>query len=84
MQDAAVVILGFQFTRVEIVYSYDFTVSRLGPASGGAHEVALKYRFEIQEHGKSRKKDKFIPCPYLQPQKKKIKSLWLCSFDEFK
>jgi len=63
MQDAAVIILGFQFNRVEIVYSYDFTVSRLGPASGGAHEVALKYRFEIQEHGRSKKKDKFIPCP---------------------
>ena len=62
-QDAVVVILGFQFSRVEIVYSYDFTISQLGPASGGAHEVALKYRFEIQEHEKARKKDKFIPCP---------------------
>ena len=63
MQDAAVIILGFQFSRVEIAYSYDFTVSRLGPASGGAHEIALIYHFEIQEHGRTKKKDKFILCP---------------------
>ncbi|MBS1559795.1 MAG: type IX secretion system membrane protein PorP/SprF [Bacteroidetes bacterium] len=63
MQDAAVVILGFQFSQFEIVYSYDFTVSRLGPASGGAHELALKYRFEIQERTKTKKRDGWIPCP---------------------
>src|SRR5579859_3024743 len=63
MQDAAVVILGFQFDQLEIVYSYDFTVSRLGSASGGAHEVALKYRFEIPVNERTKKKDKFIPCP---------------------
>ncbi len=62
-QDAVVLILGFQFDRLEVVYSYDFTVSKLGPASGGAHEVALKYRFEIPENRKYKKKDKFIPCP---------------------
>lgn len=62
-QDAAVIILGFQFSRLEVVYSYDFTVSKLGPASGGAHELALKYRLEIPVNQKSRKKDKFIPCP---------------------
>jgi type IX secretion system PorP/SprF family membrane protein len=62
-QDAVVIILGFQFNRAEIVYSYDFTVSALGPASGGAHEVALKYRFEIMQHEKTRKREKFIPCP---------------------
>jgi len=63
MQDAAVVILGFQFDQLEVVYSYDFTVSRLGSASGGAHEVALKYRFEIPVNERTKKKDKFIPCP---------------------
>jgi type IX secretion system PorP/SprF family membrane protein len=62
-QDAAVIILGFQFSKMEVVYSYDFTVSKLGPVSGGAHELALKYRFEIPVNQKSRKKDKFIPCP---------------------
>jgi type IX secretion system PorP/SprF family membrane protein len=63
MQDAVVLILGFQFDQIEVVYSYDFTVSQLGPASGGAHEVALKYRFEIPVSERTKKKDKFIPCP---------------------
>ena len=63
-QDAVVLILGFQFDRLEVVYSYDFTVSRLGADSGGAHEVALKYRIEIPANAKvKKKKDKFIPCP---------------------
>jgi hypothetical protein len=62
-QDAVVIILGFQFNRLEVVYSYDFTVSKLGPVSGGAHELALKYRFEIPVNQKAKKKDKFIPCP---------------------
>lgn len=63
MQDAAVVILGFQFSQFEVVYSYDFTVSRLGPASGGAHELALKYLIEIPERKKTKKRDGWIPCP---------------------
>jgi type IX secretion system PorP/SprF family membrane protein len=62
-RDAAVVILGFQLNRFEVVYSYDFTISELGPVSGGAHEVALKYRFEIALHDKSKKRERFIPCP---------------------
>jgi type IX secretion system PorP/SprF family membrane protein len=62
-QDAIVVLLGFQFDRVEIVYSYDFTVSSLGPISGGTHEVALKYRMGIAMNSKAKKRERFIPCP---------------------
>ncbi len=62
-RDAMVIILGFQFNRFEVVYSYDFTVSELGPVSGGAHEVALKYRIEIGQHSKTKKPPKYIPCP---------------------
>jgi type IX secretion system PorP/SprF family membrane protein len=62
-RDAAVIILGFQLNRFEIVYSYDFTISELGPVSGGAHEIAMKYRFEIAAHSKTKKPQKFIPCP---------------------
>jgi type IX secretion system PorP/SprF family membrane protein len=61
--DAVVVILGFQLDKVELTYSYDFTVSSLGPISGGTHEMALKYRMGIQMHEKSKKKERFIPCP---------------------
>jgi type IX secretion system PorP/SprF family membrane protein len=62
-QDAIVLVLGFQFERLEIGYSYDFTVSELGPASGGSHEIAIKYKLGIQMHAKAKKKEKFIPCP---------------------
>jgi len=62
-QDAMVVILGFQFEKVELGYSYDFTVSELGPISGGAHEVAIKYKLEMAAQVKTKRKDKFIPCP---------------------
>ncbi|MEQ8302117.1 MAG: type IX secretion system membrane protein PorP/SprF [Cyclobacteriaceae bacterium] len=62
-QDAAVVILGFQFDQFELTYSYDFTISELGPISGGTHEVALQYKVSIQTNSRSKKKQKYIPCP---------------------
>jgi type IX secretion system PorP/SprF family membrane protein len=62
-QDAVVVILGFNLTKFEFSYSYDFTVSELGPGSGGTHELAMKYKLAIQMGGKHKRKQKFIPCP---------------------
>jgi len=62
-QDAVVVLLGFQMQKLELVYSYDFTVSSLGPIAGGAHELSVKYRLETEARSKTRKREKFIPCP---------------------
>lgn len=62
-QDALVLILGFQFQKLEVGYSYDFTVSNLGPISGGTHEVSVRYKLAIRTHEKSKKKERFIPCP---------------------
>lgn len=62
-QDAAVLILGLQFDQLEIAYSYDFTISELGAVSGGAHEVSVKYIMSISLRSKTKRKDKFIPCP---------------------
>jgi type IX secretion system PorP/SprF family membrane protein len=62
-QDAVVVVLGFQLTRFEISYSYDLTVSELGPSSGGTHELALKFKVDLATQVKAKKKQKFIPCP---------------------
>jgi type IX secretion system PorP/SprF family membrane protein len=67
-QDAVVVILGFNFTHIEFAYSYDFTVSELGPASGGTHELALKYKLHIYP-SKHKHKQKFIPCPTFNHRK---------------
>jgi len=62
-QDAIVVVLGFQLPNVELSYSYDMTVSELGPISGGAHELALKFKVDLATQTKTRKKERFIPCP---------------------
>ncbi len=62
-QDAVVIILGFNFEKIEVAYSYDFTISELGPISGGTHEVALKYKMGINQKARTKKKEKFIPCP---------------------
>ncbi|HEY9047994.1 MAG TPA: type IX secretion system membrane protein PorP/SprF [Ohtaekwangia sp.] len=62
-QDAVVVILGFQLKTFEFSYSYDITVSDLGPISGGAHELALKFNIELATQARTKKREKFIPCP---------------------
>ncbi len=61
--DAVVVILGFQLPHLEVVYSYDFTVSKLGSISGGSHEIALKYKLVIDRPSRVKRKEKLIPCP---------------------
>ncbi len=62
-QDAVAMILGLQFSHLEFGYSYDFTISELGPSSGGAHEISLKYDLEIASSSKKKQYDKIIPCP---------------------
>ncbi|HEU5147830.1 MAG TPA: type IX secretion system membrane protein PorP/SprF [Chryseosolibacter sp.] len=61
--DAVVVVLGFQLQKVEVSYSYDVTVSELGPISGGAHEIGLKFKIELATQSRKKKKERFIPCP---------------------
>jgi type IX secretion system PorP/SprF family membrane protein len=61
--DAVVVVLGFQLENMELSYSYDVTVSELGPISGGAHEVGLKFKIELANQVKKKKRERFIPCP---------------------
>ncbi len=62
-QDAIVIILGFQLEKIEFSYSYDLTISELGPSIGGAHEVAVKYMLNTPRSAKNRKKKEIIPCP---------------------
>lgn len=48
-QDAVSVILGMQFRKFKIGYSYDITTSKLGLGrTAGSHEVMLKYCFKIE------------------------------------
>ena len=62
-QDAIVFQFGFMFENMQIGYSYDFTVSELETASGGAHEIAMIFEFSTKSRRSPKKKGKLIPCP---------------------
>jgi hypothetical protein len=61
-QDALILTLGLYFKNLTVGYSYDFTISKLQTASGGAHEVSIVYEFSSKQR-ESKKKYKLIPCP---------------------
>nr|WKN35487.1 type IX secretion system membrane protein PorP/SprF [Tunicatimonas sp. TK19036] len=62
-QDALIFLLGMKYDRYKIGYSYDVTISSLGPTSGGAHEVSLAFNFYNPNRRKPKMKFKDIPCP---------------------
>ncbi len=63
-QDALILFLGLYFKNFNIGYSYDFTISEMATASGGAHEVSIVYELFAKPSSKnSKKKYKLIPCP---------------------
>lgn len=63
-QDAFILYLGMYFKNLTIGYSYDFTVSELQTASGGAHEISIVYEFNTRSTQKDiKKKYRLIPCP---------------------
>ena len=66
-QNAVILLFGVRVPKLEFGYSYDFTLSALGPASGGAHEITLGYIFKTDESKKMKRRDKFIPCPTFLP-----------------
>lgn len=48
---------------LNIGYSYDYTISKLGPGSGGAHEFSLVYSWSTRDPRKPPKDKLIIPCP---------------------
>ena len=44
-------------------YSYDYTISKLGPSSGGAHEFSISYSWSTRDPRKPPKDKLIIPCP---------------------
>ncbi len=63
-QDAFILYLGLYFKSLTIGYSYDFTISELQTASGGAHEISIVYEFNTRSTRKDiKKKYRLIPCP---------------------
>jgi type IX secretion system PorP/SprF family membrane protein len=58
--DAVVILLGLQHENYRIGYSYDYTVSQLSNATGGAHEISFAWVLECQ---KKSKRPRAIKCP---------------------
>ncbi len=48
---------------LNIGYSYDYTLSQLGSASGGAHEISIVYSWSTRDPRKPPKDKLRIPCP---------------------
>lgn len=63
-QDALILQLGLYLKYFSVGYSYDFTISELQTASGGAHEISVVLDFVSKPVSrKTRKKPGLIPCP---------------------
>lgn len=59
--ESIVGVLGWRYKNISISYSYDFTLSRLRPASTrGAHELNITYVHRPQKRTKPMKR---LPCP---------------------
>lgn len=54
-QDALVLMAGLQEEKYTVGYSFDYTISALGIAAGGAHEISLLWHFSTLKSGKVRK-----------------------------
>jgi type IX secretion system PorP/SprF family membrane protein len=65
--ESIVLLLGFvklgAKDAINIGYSFDYTISKLGPASGGAHEFSLVYTWPMRNPRKPPKDKLIIPCP---------------------
>ena len=65
--ESIVLLLGFTKLgakdAINIGYSYDFTISKLGSGSGGAHEFSLVYTWPMRNPRKPPKDKLIIPCP---------------------
>lgn len=48
---------------LNVGYSYDYTISQLGPGSGGSHEFSLVYSWPVRNPRKPPKDKMIIPCP---------------------
>ncbi len=63
-QDAVIFVMGVEFKQLQFGYSFDASISGLGPETGGAHEFSIQYNFETQSNSrKVNRSKKFLPCP---------------------
>jgi type IX secretion system PorP/SprF family membrane protein len=65
-QDALIFLLGLRQENFSVGYSYDATISKLGPASGGSHEISFTYLFDAPDKSERRnlkRRKQELSCP---------------------
>lgn len=63
-RDALVMMVGVNLiSGLNIGYSYDYTVSKIGIKSGGAQELSLSWTLPSRYQGKPLGRDTVLPCP---------------------
>src|SRR5690606_5555041 len=63
-RDAVVMMFGVNLlSGLNIGYSFDYTVSKLGIQSGGAHELSLSWTLPNKYEGQPSRRDTVLPCP---------------------
>lgn len=59
--EAVILMMGYRTKEnLQVVYSYDITVSKLTMRSGGAHEISLVYEWPKEQ---KKRKHRIVPCP---------------------
>ena len=61
--ESLIFLVGISTNGLHIGYSFDYTLSKLGIATGGAHEVSIRYEFFLGDPRKPPKNVRQIPCP---------------------
>jgi type IX secretion system PorP/SprF family membrane protein len=61
--ESAIFLIGLTRNNLNIGYSFDYTLSQLGIASGGAHEISIRYEFFTGDPRRPPKNVRKIPCP---------------------
>lgn len=61
--ESLIFLVGISTNGLHIGYSFDYTLSQLGIATGGAHEVSIRYEFFLGDPRKPPKNVRQIPCP---------------------
>jgi type IX secretion system PorP/SprF family membrane protein len=61
--ESLILLVGYSLDNLRIGYSFDFTVSRLGIGTGGAHEVSVTYVVDLRDPKRPPKSVRRIPCP---------------------
>ncbi len=61
--EAIIMMIGLSKNDFTVGYSFDYTISDLGIASGGAHEISLTYAFSLANPRKPSREVRELRCP---------------------